>query len=486
MTMPHSRPLPLSPGPQLLLDDLLVEDRCRLTRILQHPAKYPGNPILIRDTAWEEDYQQINAVLRDDQLGRYRMWYSAVYRSRLATLRGKESYQAVAYAESDDGYQWRKPTFDLCPVGDHPQTNLLHWGRARPIFNPDSSDPKRRFLAAGLYYHDHPGGVRNDGVNVLHSADGLRWEMDSNWHLLDLHSDTKNHLVYDPRHARWLLYCRPVAINASGRAGKGDYRRRISVMVSEDLREWTYPQTVFYPDERDAPDIDHCQVFHYGSHFLMLYAAMDSPTTGRMHMRLASSPDGLRWTAFPTHEDFIPLGTDGVYDAGIVGAACQPVRQGNKLLIYYNAANLGQAERRTSSQPWVGTGAVSALPADRFVAQHAGDEEGWLLTRQFLLAGKTLRVNMAASANGSVQVEVVKQPPRTGHTDYFLAEHARKGYTYAFDDFGLDDCTSLTGNHVDAPVRWQGRDLSALVGQPVYLRFRVQNADLYSFTVTNE
>ena len=46
-------------------------------------------------------------------------------------------------------------------------------------------------------------------------------------------------------------------------------------MTSPDLVSWSYPRVVIYPDERDLPDYDHASVFRYGSHFLMLYAAMD-------------------------------------------------------------------------------------------------------------------------------------------------------------------------------------------------------------------
>lgn len=476
--------LRLSTGPQLLLDDLLVEDRFGLARVMQHPEKHADNPILLPDTPWEADAVQITSVLRDDQLGRYRMWYSSVSRKRYAEG-GSKSYQALAYAESDDGCCWRKPLFDLCPEGEHQQTNLLHWGRGKVILNPNTSDPERRFLAVGLYFHDHPSGLRNDGINLLHSADGLHWEVDGDWHIFDHHSDTKNQLVYDHRQERWLLYCRP-AIYASGRHGGRHQRRRMCAMISKDLRDWTYPEVVLYPDERDLPDYDHVQVFNYGSHLLMLYVAMAGDDTGRMHMRLASSADGIRWTRFHTYEDFIPHGEEGSYDAGIVSASSPPVRRGDDLLVYYNAMNLGQHEREESSVAWVGSGALSVMKPDRFVAQRAGDRDGWLLTRHFLLEGNTLRINMATTASGAVQVEVVKRPPRDGHTDYYVAQHEKKGYTHAYDCFGLDDCQPLTGDRIDQPVQWQGRDLSELVGQPVYLRFRLRNADLFSFTITNE
>lgn len=460
-----------------------MEDRIQLTRVLQHPEKL--GTVLPTDRPWEGERQLIVGVARDDLASCYKLWYFSACMQRHRQNKGSDSYIGLGYAESDDALHWRKPLFDLCPVGEHARTNFLHWGRAKPMLNPASDDPARRFIAVGLYYHDYRG-LRPDGINLLYSPDGIHWQVQGDYHIHDFHSDTKNHLCYDPVRRRWLLYCRQ-AITASGRTGHGDNRRRILVSVSTDLQDWTYPEMVLCPDEWDTPDYDNCQVFHYGSHFLMFYAAMTSTTDGRMRLRLAYSADGIRFERFPTREDFIPMGEPGSFDGGILAPAAPPLRLGDRLLIYYNAMNLGQSEQRRTDVVWTGVGAIAALPPDRFVAQRAEGREGWLLTRHFLLEGNTLRLNFRTLCpSGSVQVEVVRRPPRDGHAQYYIDEHAAKGYTYAWDGYGLDACEVLRGDQLAAAVTWQGRDLAALQGQEVYLRFRLVDADLYSFRISQE
>ena len=48
--------------------------------------------------------------------------------------------------------------------------------------------------------------------------------------------------------------------------------------------------------------------------------------------------------------------------------------------------------------------------------------------------------------------------------------------------YTASDCRELRGDAVSATVSWtKGDDLSALAGQPVRIRFILDNADLFSF-----
>ncbi|NLL84711.1 MAG: hypothetical protein GX230_10805, partial [Lentisphaerae bacterium] len=48
--------------------------------------------------------------------------------------------------------------------------------------------------------------------------------------------------------------------------------------------------------------------------------------------------------------------------------------------------------------------------------------------------------------------------------------------------YSLADCHEIFGDRVDYPVAWQGRDgCGSLAGQVVRLRFKMHDADLYSF-----
>ena len=493
--------LRLAPGPQLLLDDVLVEDRFNLTRTLHYPVKYVRNPVLVRDRPWEGDVIGKPNVIWDEDYGRLRAWYTCFNLSNYYHGGGPVYY--LGYAESDNGFDWEKPLLDICPIGSHSKTNIVYLGNmpdikgkrsfaAGQVFKDEADpDPQRRYKMIGLDGRPHPRFPDdiNTEPSLLCSPDGFHWTLIGERPIFDHHSDTSNHMVYDAARGRWLLYCRP-AVYSSGRDMGSDrrhHRRRLCVMVSKDLENWSYPRTMFYPDERDLPDYDHAHVFRYGSHFLMLYAAMDGDNLARFEMRLASSADGVHWHRFHSRENFLERGPSGAWDAGVIGPGCDPVRQGENLLLYYSGSPLGQYEPFVAQQESQSACGVAIMKADRFVAQRAGERTGYLLTREFLLEGNTLHVNL--SANGlpyhqpRLRVEVLRHPPLGEHADYFYKE---QGYSYAYEGFTFDNCTPLAGDGTSVRVNWKGHNLSELTGKPVYLRFELQDMDLYSFSISND
>lgn len=50
--------------------------------------------------------------------------------------------------------------------------------------------------------------------------------------------------------------------------------------------------------------------------------------------------------------------------------------------------------------------------------------------------------------------------------------------------FSLSDCDRIRVDQVNRLVTWKGKsDLSALAGRPVYLRFKLKDAAIFSFQV---
>ena len=480
----EDEPLRIGDQTQLLLDESIVEDRWRLTRVLHRPQKFLRNPIVLRDKPWEGDSVSRPWVMWDEEHGRYRMWYQCFAVSSYWGGSGAPYY--IGYAESEDGINWQKPRLEGRDFGGYSNTNVVYCGtfKARVqgvqiLKDEDASDPGRRYKM--ICVEQSPDGDNwIDGVGIAYSPDGFKWRMPQGEVILDYHSDCFNHVARDPVRGRWLLYCRPRAMFSAGRreltGGLKGYRhrvRRVAVMTSRDFVHWSYPRTVMYPDERDTPDYDAATVFRYGGQFLMLYCAMEGDTDGSTEVRLASSRDGLAWERFYTREAFIPRGREGDWDARQVHSACPPIRQGEDLLIYYTGSNRGQNEG-------TGTGGIglARMKVDRFVEERAGDEPGFLLTREFLLEGKGLFLNtymkgMPYKEQG-IRVEIVRRPPLGGH----------RGFSQPYEGFSLEECDPILANRTDAPVTWNGSaDLSALQGKPVYVRFEIRNMGLFSFRV---
>jgi hypothetical protein len=96
---------------------------------------------------------------------------------------------------------------------------------------------------------------------------------------------------------------------------------------------------------------------------------------------------------------------------------------------------------------------------DGFVALHAGDEGGEVVTRPLTFKGSKLVLNYRAADKGSVGVEIM----------------------YGDGTPGIR-ATGLDGDHASSTVVWD-KDADAIVfaGKPVRLRFTLKNADLFSF-----
>lgn len=495
----HGEPLRIGNATQLFIDDGMIEDRWRLQRVLQQPDKFVKNPIIVRDKPWESDMTQCASVVWDEAYGRYRMWYLGFCLSNYYYGSGPVSY--VCYAESDDGYNWEKPLTDRFPFGKYKKTNIVYWGthdQGTYVFNTDPDavvtrlqvadksqvfvdekdpDPARRYKMISTEGRPRPDlNEVHTGVQLVCSPDGFHWSLAGDRALYDYCSDCLNHVVRDEKNDQWIMYCRPTIWHSGRQHGPRNIRRRVAAMTSKDLVNWDYPRVVMYPDEYDTPDYDHVLVFPYGDQFLMLYGAMEGDTTATWELRLATSRDGFHWERYHTRETYLGSGAPGSWDMGILPSTV-PIRQDERLLLYYSGFNRGQEEQGD----FMAAIGLATIKLDRFVEQRARDVTGYLLTKEFIFEGNTLRVNCEldkrTSRNPRLRVEILRHPPHGQHW----------GFQQAYEGFSLDDCDPLCIDHTEAVVTWRGsKNLSALRGKPVYLRFELEDMGLYAFRVSEE
>lgn len=153
-----------------------------------------------------------------------------------------------------------------------------------------------------------------------------------------------------------------------------------------------------------------------------------------------------------------------------------PVDIGDESLLYYYASPAGQREwyKETS----VG---VARMRRDRFVGQWAGEQTGYLLTRQFIMEGSKLLLNISSlpapyqKETDGIRVAIIEAPDY--QTKETMTEKAVPGFT-------LEDCDRIKTDNTAHTVTWKGKsDLSALKGKAVYLRFYMKKAGLYSFQI---
>jgi hypothetical protein len=103
------------------------------------------------------------------------------------------------------------------------------------------------------------------------------------------------------------------------------------------------------------------------------------------------------------------------------------------------------------------------LRTDGFASVHVGADVGELMTQPLRFTGKQLVINYSTSAGGSLRVEILD------------------GSGQPIPDFTLTDSRNLVGDTIEQQVQWKkGSDVSSLAGQPVRLRFVMQEADLFA------
>jgi hypothetical protein len=471
----RGEPLRIGGQVQLLMDDYIVEDRWKLTRQVGRVIKHARNPVVVQDKPWEGAIGGYPSVLYDDKLRKYRMYYDNFHLTNYFSRKGPPYF--IGYAESEDGFNWTKPALEGFPFGGYDRTNIVSTGpggkradAAQVFLNPDQSDPKRRFMMMFL----------GSGVRLAYSSDGLHWETPPE-PLLRYHSDFPNHLVHVPELKLWHLYVRP-SIRPSGMGilpeGVSHTGRRLALSTSPDLKTWSAPRTVLYPDERDEPHYDNVLVFRRHGVFIAMHSQMTiEKGNAENQVYLATSRDGIRWERTWDRQPFIPRGPQGSFDGGQVEVGTSPPLEiGEEMLIYYYASPFGQREWYSESS--VG---VARMRKDRFVGQWAGEQTGYLLTRQFIVEGSKLVLNCTAlplqyhKETDGIRVAIIEGP------DYQTKESM---WEKAVPGFSLEDCDRIVTDNTAHTVTWKGKsDLSALRGKAVYLRFYMKKAGLYSFQI---
>ena len=497
----------------LFLDDVHIAKLDGLTRRPHKAEKHPDNPLMTRDHPWEAACIMVYGrdLIYDPRLEKFRMYYIAQPNHRPhehVLVNGRTTHGLVtlpSYAESRDGIHWTRPMLGQCSFNDCPQTNVMDFCRGNSfqggvLYDPvDPSDarrykmfywdqghmvrPKGRdeylhdpdrppgdFLGRAVRTYDEQDNLIDEqpyidfGMDVAFSSDGLHWYRHPEGPVLRCYSDTGHSVVYDPKLRRYVGFGRFNNLRlADGRQfGVG---RGLARTESDDFIHWTDPEMVL---RADADDVDELQIdavpvdIYEGLYIGRLHPDVRMHGDLQLPVQMAVSRDGRHWTRVADRFDFLDLGADGEWDSRFIRPGSALIPFGDKVMSYYCSGVEG----------YEGIG-LATWRRDGFVSLHADGNGGELITAPLLTDPRwELHVNCAA-ADGEITVALCDHQGLTLNADgvEILSSSPYEPPSLVSQPIREDS--------VDITVPWQNP--RPLPQRPVALRFRMRNADLFSF-----
>jgi hypothetical protein len=194
---------------------------------------------------------------------------------------------------------------------------------------------------------------------------------------------------------------------------------------------------------------------------------------GIMETQLVYSRDLVHWERLGDRQPWIARGESGEQDCAMVHFASIPVRAGGWMYQYYSSGNLPHPsvdqqwlyeQRRLikagKRHPLQAIGCVRFGP-ERYISLSAGNCDGQVTTKAMTVVGSGLRVNVDAKV-GELQVSVLNESGQV--------------------IMGYEQSQPIKEDHIEAEVCFE-KPFADLTGKQVKLRFILQNAKLFSYTM---
>jgi hypothetical protein len=286
------------------------------------------------------------------------------------------------------------------------------------------------------------------GLQPLKSADGIHWQPMSDQPVITKGAfDSQNLAFWDPHLGKYREYHRAFRVV-----------RDIMTGTSDDFLTWTEPEWLDYPDAIPQHLYTNTVRTYPGApHILIGFPTRFLPATEQTEPTFMVSRDGQTFHRYPDAviPTTAPANRDGNRSNYMAWGLVQLPGEANEWSVFAKEAYYtgpGSRLRRFTYRP------------DGLVALTVGTESGEALTRPIRFQGRKLVVNARTSGSGTIRVELqdTHGTPVAG--------------------FALSDAQALRGDNLAAAITWtNSSDISQLAGQPVRVRFALQDALLFSF-----
>lgn len=428
-----------------------------------------------------------------------------------------KSWSPTAYNTSKDGLRW-EPS----------QANDESWRyivRVNVIKDPQDLDPARRYklitfgpnreLPAGLSDSDkitNPDGSQSmlwecKGYNTCVSPDGRKLTHLSQKPLLYFEDGRpmfeRISGYYDRQRTLFVAFPKTERLKIKTKSSKVTGQRyAFSMITSQDFQNWSEPQLMLKPDERDDagamarldevrpllmgptdPAWVKSQIYATGGVyqqescvllFFWILTHNEKKADGPSEVQFAVSRELQHWER-PFRQPVIPRGkvgksyADSAWDSCWFNNVGPGIEVDDEVWVYYSAANTphahpatfggGGASRSDRGKIYFSGIGLATWKRDRFVSVDATPTGGTLTTVPVVFQGSRLELNAATRPGGEVVVELVDKAGK-------LLRHSKP----------------FSGDALRHRVQWESPlDLARLAGTQISLQFRMKSAELYAF-----
>lgn len=473
------------PGTPFVIDgssDIRYRQMPYGVRITAEPA-HQSDRWLRPERPWEDYFGEMTVIKHE---GKYKCWYLTRIPNKLpdyvqghgrVLLVGQ--YEAMCYAESEDGMNWTRPNVGICEFAGSADNNILSFdmGGAGAVFVDEQAPPKQRYkkpfpdkLPEGHKTGPGPGSM---GLYTYVSPDGLSWKrLDKP--LIPGFYDTQNVITWDPGLRQYVAYLR---CHCDSRA--------ISRSATSDFTNWPVPEMIMYsgPQERPCDDY-YTNCFSWypekvaikpdGTEPRLMFPAVYPHDTDHPHIRMAVSYDGKVFSWVGSHDPIARPGPEDSWDHGGIYAHPNLVSMPDGgLALPYSAKSV--LHERTHMIQWYDdyptqSGyAWAQWPEGRLAGIEAAEQgEFWTNPGQFwerptTFQGKHIEINARTIGAGTIEAELWED-------------------NACLEGFAFDQAVPFRGDQVWTKLRWNSKDdLAALNDRLITIRFRLRRAKIFGF-----
>lgn len=425
----------------LVFDSRVISSVANVRLVPGSIQKAAANPLLCEDKPWEPRFDNVYpTVIRDPETGLYRLWYNTFIIDPLSSNTSRadrkripyevgDREMGVCYAESRDGFEWKKPELGRIEFEGSTRNNLVmrNIHGTGVFFDSHDPDPKRRYKAF----------MQN---GVAFSGDGLGWSPVRTCPGIQARGDTHNNA---------LLYERTGEYIGITRLWKNE-ERVVGLTRSRDFLDWTKSGEILRGDRNHQTYSMPVIAFEDGLLGLVSIFHVEEDT---VDCEWVWSPDSYRWHRLCPGLAAIPRGPEGSFDSGCIFAAA-PLFEEERILLYYGANNGPHSGWRDG---FLGRASLGANRIAGFTPT-SREEAGVVITQPVECTGNRLYVN-ADISEGEMRVELL-----------------------GLEGWGRGECRPPQGDLAECEVVWDsGRDLAPFRGKPIQVLFELRAASLYAF-----